>query len=103
MKICDLTQFYSPVSGGVRRYVEQKVAYIRRERPDCQHILIVPGETTGMTGDETARVYTIASPLISRTSRYRALLKLSMVEEVLESEKPSIICLLYTSPSPRDS
>jgi len=91
LKICDLTQFYSPVSGGVRRYVEQKVAYIRRERPDCQHILIVPGETTGMTGDETARVYTIASPLISRTSRYRALLKLSLVEEVLESEKPSII------------
>ncbi len=91
MKICDLTQFYSPVSGGVRRYVEQKVAYIRRERPDCRHILIVPGETTGVTGDETARVYTIASPLVSRTSRYRALLKLSLVEEVLEREMPSLI------------
>lgn len=91
MKICDLTQFYSPVSGGVRRYVEQKVTYLRRERPDCEHVLIVPGETTGMTGDEVARVYTIASPLISRTSRYRALLKLSLVEEALEREKPDII------------
>ncbi len=91
MKICDLTQFYSPVSGGVRRYVEQKVAYLRRERPDCQHVLIVPGETTGSTGDDVARVYTIASPLISRTSRYRALLKLPLVEEALEREKPDII------------
>ena len=91
MKICDLTQFYSPVSGGVRRYVEQKVAYLRRERPDCQHVLIVPGETTGSTGDDIARVYTIASPLISRTSRYRALLKLPLVEEALEREKPDII------------
>jgi alpha-1,6-mannosyltransferase len=91
VKICDLTQFYSPVSGGVRRYVEQKVAYLRRERPDCRHILIVPGEATGSTGDDTARVYTIASPLISRTSRYRVLLKLAMVEEVLEREKPDII------------
>lgn len=91
MKICDLTQFYSPVSGGVRRYVEQKVAYLRRHRPDSRHILVVPGETTGSTGDDFARVYTIASPLISRTSRYRALLKLHLVEEVLEKEKPDII------------
>ena len=91
MKICDLTQFYSPVSGGVRRYVEQKVAFVRKARPDFQHILVVPGEATTCTGDDISRVYTIASPLISRTSRYRALLKLHLVEEVLEREKPDII------------
>ncbi len=54
MKICDLTQFYSPVSGGVRRYVEQKVAYLRRHRPDSSHILVVHGETTGSTGSRSA-------------------------------------------------
>ena len=91
MKICDLTQFYSPVSGGVRRYIEQKVTYLRRHRPDCRHVLVIPGETTGSTGDDFARVYTIASPLISRTSRYRALLKLHLVEEALERERPDII------------
>jgi alpha-1,6-mannosyltransferase len=91
VKICDLTQFYSPVSGGVRRYVEQKVAFLRKARPDFQHILVVPGEATTCTGDDISRVYTIASPLISRTSRYRALLKLHLVEEVLEREKPDII------------
>jgi alpha-1,6-mannosyltransferase len=91
VKICDLTQFYSPVSGGVRRYVEQKVAYVRQTRPDCQHILVVPGERTESHGDELSRVYAIASPLVSRTSRYRALLKLHLVEEVLEKEKPDII------------
>jgi alpha-1,6-mannosyltransferase len=91
VKICDLTQFYSPVSGGVRRYIEQKVVYVRKTRPDCQHILVVPGETTTCAGDGICRVYSIASPLVSRTSRYRALLKLHLVEEVLESEKPDII------------
>jgi alpha-1,6-mannosyltransferase len=91
VKICDLTQFYSPVSGGVRRYVEQKVAYVRKTCPDCQHILVVPGESTTCTGDRISRVYTIASPLVSRTSRYRALLKLHLVEEVLERERPDII------------
>ena len=29
MKICDLTQFYSPLSGGVKRYVHEKIRYIQ--------------------------------------------------------------------------
>ena len=91
LKICDLTQFYSPVSGGVRRYIEQKSAFVRKIRPDCQHVVIIPGETTGMTGDTHSRIYSIASQLLSRTSRYRALTKLHLIEEVLEKERPDII------------
>lgn len=91
MKICDLTQFYSPVSGGVRRYIEQKSAFLRSQHPDCEHVVIVPGGSTGFSGDEKVRVYTIASPLVSRTSRYRALTKLHLIEEVLEKERPDII------------
>ncbi len=91
LKICDLTQFYSPVSGGVRRYIEQKGAYLRKHRPDCRHIIIVPGEKTESFGDEVVRTYTISSPLLSRTSRYRALTKLHLIEEVLEKELPDII------------
>jgi len=91
LKICDLTQFYSPVSGGVRRYIEQKGAYLRKHRPDCRHIIIVPGEKTESFGDDFICTYTIASPLLSRTSRYRALTKLHLIEEVLEKERPDII------------
>lgn len=91
LKICDLTQFYSPVSGGVRRYIEQKSAYLRAHRPDCRHVIIVPGENTSSSGDELVRIYTIASPLVSRTSRYRALTKLHLIEEVLERELPDLI------------
>lgn len=91
MKVCDLTQFYSPVSGGVRRYLEQKAAYIRRAGAGDRHVLIVPGEKDGVSGDDIAKVYTIQSPQVSRTSRYRALLNLNRIEEILEREKPSII------------
>lgn len=91
MKVCDLTQFYSPVSGGVRRYIEQKSAFVRRMRPDCEHVIIVPGEVTNRTSEGRIHTYTIASPLISRTSRYRALTKLHLVEEALERERPDII------------
>lgn len=91
MKICDLTQFYSPVSGGVRRYIEQKSSFIRRHKPGWSHVIIVPGEKTDSSEDGPVRQYTIASQLLSRTSRYRALTKLHLVEEVLEKERPDII------------
>jgi Glycosyltransferase len=91
MKFCDLTQFYSPVSGGVKRYIEQKVAYLREHCPGDSHLLIIPGERTEQSGDDVARVYTIESPLVSKTSRYRALLNLGLVEQILESERPGLI------------
>ena len=91
MKICDLTQFYSPVSGGVKRYVSEKVRHVRERTERDEHMLIIPGERDAVIEEERARVYTIKSPLISRTSRYRILLRLEAVERVLEREKPDII------------
>ncbi len=90
MKICDLTQFYSPVSGGVKRYLAEKTEYLRTHTDD-RHVLVIPGETTGVHDDGPTRTYTIRSPLVSRTSRYRALLNLPAVERVLENEQPDII------------
>lgn len=91
MKICDLTQFYSPFSGGVKRYVHEKIAYIDKYSPTDEHVLIVPGQKTEMTSSVRSRVYSIHSPVLSRASRYRALLNLRAVEEILEQERPDII------------
>jgi alpha-1,6-mannosyltransferase len=38
-----------------------------------------------------SRVYTIRAPLVSRTARYRVLLNLTAIEEVLEKERPDVI------------
>jgi len=91
LKICDLTQFYSPLSGGVKRYVHEKIAYIERYAPDDEHVLIVPGRQTAVESNGRSRIYSIHSPLLSRTSRYRALLNLRAVDEILERERPDII------------
>lgn len=90
MKICDLTQFYSPLSGGVKRYVHEKIRYIQ-STPDDEHVLVIPGAKTERIEAERSRIYTIRSPLLSRTSRYRALLNLRAIEEVLEREQPDLI------------
>ena len=38
-----------------------------------------------------SRIYSIRSPLVSRSSRYRALLNLRAIEEILERERPDLI------------
>jgi alpha-1,6-mannosyltransferase len=90
LKICDLTQFYSPVSGGVKRYVHEKVRYLNAHTDDS-HLLIIPGERDERTQDGRATVYTIRSPLLSRTSRYRAIVRLGAIERILEAERPDVI------------
>ena len=91
MKICDLTQFYSPVSGGVKRYLQEKVAYLHAHTSDDEHLLVIPGERDAVEKTGRATVYTIRSPLISKTSRYRALWRLGAVERILEMERPDLI------------
>src|ERR1700736_6082303 len=89
MKVCDLTQFYSPFSGGVKRYLEEKRKYANAL--GHQHLLIVPGQKTEKIETPGSKTFLIGSPLVSRTSRYRALLNLNAVEEVLERENPDVI------------
>jgi len=89
MKVCDLTQFYSPFSGGVKRYLEEKRHYA--VSAGHEHILIVPGKRTETISEDKARTYFIEAPMVSKTSRYRALLNLRAVENLLEKEQPDII------------
>jgi len=90
VKVCDITQFYSPVSGGVKRYVHEKVRHLHALTDDS-HLLIIPGERDERRVEGRAVVCTVRSPLISRKSQYRALIRLGAVREILERERPDVI------------
>ncbi len=90
MKVCDVTQFYSPYGGGVKRYLMEKRRYVR-ERTSDEHILIIPGATTGYTQEGPLHTYTIKSPPISATSRYRALVNQEAVRACLRHARPDVI------------
>lgn len=75
----------------MKRYVGEKVRFIREHTRVDEHVLIIPGERDERIEGERSRVYTIQSPLISRTSRYRVLLRLEAIERILERERPDII------------
>jgi alpha-1,6-mannosyltransferase len=90
MKICDITQFYSPVSGGVKRYLHGKIDFLRR-KTDHHHLLIVPGPRDSESGDERFRVVEIRSSRIPGTFSYRLLLRRRKIRQALERERPDII------------
>ena len=75
----------------MKRYVAEKMRHIRAHSPRDEHVLIVPGEADECLIAERSRTYFIASPLISRTSRYRVLLRLEAIERILEKERPDLI------------
>jgi alpha-1,6-mannosyltransferase len=91
LKIADLTQFYSPVSGGVKRYLHEKIDYVQNCSGSDKHVLVVPGPKRSSKANGRSRVYTIRSPLVSRTAQYRALINLRAVEEILKRERPDVI------------
>ncbi len=90
MIICDATQFYSEVGGGVGRYLKEKRAYIRDYTEDT-HLLLVPGARDEVIRDGRLWTCTIKSRSINETSRYRMLLNLRKAQEALMELKPDII------------
>jgi alpha-1,6-mannosyltransferase len=91
LKVVDLTQFYSPVSGGVKRYLHEKIDYVQSRTGSDKHVLIVPGPKSDVQVNGRSRIYTIRSPLVSRAAKYRALLNLRAVEEIMKRERPDVI------------
>lgn len=75
----------------MKRYVHEKIAFIQASRPNDEHVLIIPGERSECSDQQHSRIYSVASPLISRRSRYRAFLNLRAIDEILERERPDII------------
>jgi alpha-1,6-mannosyltransferase len=69
VKICDVTQFYSPVSGGVKRYISEKRRYVAEHTVD-EHHLIIPGPTTRYEREGRLHLHTIRSPRLDFFSRY---------------------------------
>ena len=90
MKICDITQSYTPTSGGIRRYLHEKQAYIKNN-PEHEHVLIIPGESDTILKDANTKVYTIGAKHVPGCEPYRFTFRLDKVNAILQEENPDII------------
>lgn len=49
--LLDATMLYAPRSGGVKRYLTAKRAWLTRARPGVRHTLLTPGSKSGVAGE----------------------------------------------------
>lgn len=90
MKICDITQLYSPISGGIKTYLHNKRKYIR-SKPNVQHILIVPWHKNTTKTDAGLKTYNVKSPKLPFSESYRFFISFRKILKIMDREKPDII------------
>jgi alpha-1,6-mannosyltransferase len=86
--LVDTTMLFAPKSGGVKRYLMAKRAWLARTRPDLRHTLVTPGPRTRMTTDGSL---SIAAPLIPFGDGYRIPASLRKWTRIIAHLKPSLI------------
>jgi alpha-1,6-mannosyltransferase len=85
--LVDTTMLYAPKSGGVKRYLLAKQAWLKR-RPGVRHTLVIPGERTGVGRAGLVRV---AAPKLPFTDGYRCPTNLGKWTRVLRALGPDLI------------
>jgi alpha-1,6-mannosyltransferase len=61
-RLVDTTMLYAPRSGGVKRYLSAKRAWLAAERPQVSHSLVVPGAADDYDGQGLWSIYTAPLP-----------------------------------------
>lgn len=88
--ICDVTQSWSAVGGGVGTYLRRKRDHILSYTPH-RHLLIVPGEADSVIEEGRAITVTIASPTVPGSPNYRLLLRSKAVLDSLGQFRPDVV------------
>jgi alpha-1,6-mannosyltransferase len=87
MHLVDTTLFYSPTSGGVRRYLNAKHSWYAKQA-NWQHSLLVPGDTTAL---QPGGVSTLAGHVVPGTFNYRLPLTPRLWANLLDELQPDVL------------
>ncbi|WP_370237984.1 glycosyltransferase [Brevundimonas sp.] len=88
-RLVDTTMLYAPRSGGVKRYLLSKKAWLADNRPDIAHSLVVPGARHRVGNDDVMRLHAAKLPFgdgyrwpssVRRWGAWVAALKPSVIE-----------------------
>ncbi len=90
MKIVDVCAFYTPRGGGVKTYVERKLAAGPEQGQEI--VIIAPGEENGVEEwGEGARIVTIKAPHFPLDSNYFYFNDIAVLHAAISAENPDIL------------
>ena len=87
MHLVDTTLFYSPTSGGVKRYLTAKHTWLR-DNTSWQHTIVVPGEADHL---EPGEICTLSGRPVPGTFNYRLPMNPRRWVRLLNMLQPSLI------------
>ena len=90
LKICDVVQFYSTLSGGVKRYIHEKIDYLLKAT-DHTHCLIIPSHRDAILKEKKTTIYEIKSPKLIGSNSYRMLVNKKKILSAIQLEEPDLI------------
>ena len=90
LRVVDLVQFHSPISGGVKRFIEDKCRFFETV-PSVEHCVVVPGESHGEDRWGESRVHCIASPRLVGSASYRVLRDRAAIKRIVARFRPHVI------------
>ncbi len=88
VRLVDTTMLYAPRSGGVRRYLASKRAWLAANRPEVRHTLVVPGARDSHDGRGRVSIY--AAPLPFGAGYRWPVVKAAWMERLVR-QRPDII------------
>jgi alpha-1,6-mannosyltransferase len=89
VKIVEISEFYSPTGGGVRRYVEQKLEYAPRFGHELT--IIAPGPETRTERVRGGAIAWVRSPYLPFDRNYRMFWGAAEVWRILDSISPDLV------------
>ena len=90
MKLLDLTEFYSPLGGGVRRYLSEKARWVAN-RHDLEHVVVVPAKRDAVTRWKRSRVFLVGGPAVPASPGYHFLVAARKLTAIVQDERPDVI------------
>jgi alpha-1,6-mannosyltransferase len=87
-RLVDTTMLYAPRSGGVKRYLSAKRAWLAKNRPDVRHTLVAPGPRDAHDGHGEVSIYAAPLPF---ADGYRWPVSTATWTERLIRQRPSLI------------
>jgi alpha-1,6-mannosyltransferase len=90
MRICDIAQFHSPLSGGVKRYLADKRRSLAGV-PGAHHVLVIPSHRDAVTREPGATTWEIRSPRLIGSASYRLLLARRRILSIVKHERPDLV------------
>jgi alpha-1,6-mannosyltransferase len=90
VRILDITEFYSPLGGGVKTYLTAKAEWLAKQ-PDVSHTIVLPGAHDQESTIARSRVVLLGGPGVPASPGYHFLTRGRRIREIMAEVQPDIV------------